>query len=169
MIDSLQAQRVAAARNNTLVVASERVALWLDRSVGSPQPTTTPATPDTTGALHTRSFQGADFVVLPTAQPSLDRVFDSFPPFRSGGVIADLDNQLWILPATSRQSKAGELVYDVVSTKGELVRRVRIPLGRFVVGFGRGGVVYLAVGNLTNGFSVERSTLPMFRVDHGRR
>ena len=58
--------------------------------------------------------------------------------------------------SASAQSIAGELVYDVVNRKGELFQRVRMPVGRSIVGFGKGGVLYLANGNLTNGFVLER-------------
>lgn len=36
------------------------------------------------------------------------------------------------------------LVYDVVNRKGELVHRVQLPAGRQIVGFGKGGVIYVA-------------------------
>jgi len=43
--------------------------------------------------------------------------------------------------------------------KWDLFERVRIPLGRLIVGFRRGGVVYVVSGNRAEGFTVERSTL----------
>ena len=52
-----------------------------------------------------------------------------------------------------------KLVYDVVNPKGDF-RRVRIPLGRSIAGFGKGGVVYLQSGDFANGFYLERSRLP---------
>jgi hypothetical protein len=78
------------------------------------------------------------------------------PPIRVGSVRADQDNNVWILPSTSSRSINGELVYDVVNRKGELFQRVRLPVGRSIVGFGKGGVLYLANGNLTTGFALER-------------
>jgi hypothetical protein len=90
----------------------------------------------------------------------LNQIADYYPPIRLGATIPDLDGHLWILPTTSTQSKRGELVYDVVNTKGELFRRVRAPLGRLVVGFGKGGIVYLTSGDRTNGFYLERTKLP---------
>jgi hypothetical protein len=48
-----------------------------------------------------------------------------------------------VLPTTSAQSKGGELVYDIVNRKGELTQRVRLPEGRSIAGFGKGGTVYL--------------------------
>jgi hypothetical protein len=85
---------------------------------------------------------------------------DYYPAIRKGAAMADLDNHLWILPTTSAQSRNGELVYDVVNTKGELFERVRIPAGRLVAGFGKDGVVYLLAGDKTAGFYLERTKLP---------
>jgi hypothetical protein len=84
---------------------------------------------------------------------------DYYPPFRIGSVRADLDGNVWILPTTTAQSLAGELVYDVVNLRGELFQRVRVPAGRSIAGFARGGVVYLMNGDLTNGFVLERTRI----------
>jgi len=91
--------------------------------------------------------------------PKLEEMFDFSPPIRRGALTPDLDGNLWILPSSSAQSKTGELVYDVVNVKGDFYR-VRVPLGRSVIGFGKGGVVYLLSGDKTNGFYLERTTLP---------
>ena len=92
-------------------------------------------------------------VVAPTDIP------DYYPAIREGAAMADLDNRLWVLPTTSSRSRRGELVYDVVSAKGELVQRVRLPMGRFIAGFGRNGVVYMLVGSKAAGFHLERTRL----------
>ncbi|MBC8089455.1 MAG: hypothetical protein H7Z40_19495 [Phycisphaerae bacterium] len=68
---------------------------------------------------------------------------DYWPPLRQGAVKADADGNIWILPTTSAQSSNGELVYDVVNNEGVMTHRVRVPLGRSIAGFGKGGVVYL--------------------------
>ena len=86
---------------------------------------------------------------------------DYAPPIRMNTTIADLDDNVWILPRTSTLSRRGELVYDVVNAKGELFQRVRLPLGRAVAGFGKGGVVYLTSGDMKNGYYLERTTLPV--------
>jgi hypothetical protein len=88
---------------------------------------------------------------------------DYWPPIRQGAVQADRDNHLWILPTTSAQSKKGELIYDVVNTKGELVERVRAPVGRSIIGFGPHGVVYTQAGDRTKGFTLERTRLPAIK------
>jgi len=87
----------------------------------------------------------------------LKEIPDYYPAIRAGATKADLDGNLWILPTTSAQSKAGELVYDVVNNKGELFQRVRLPVGRSIAGFGHKGVVYLMYRDGTNGWLLERT------------
>ena len=87
----------------------------------------------------------------------IDSFPDYYPAVRPNAARGDRDGNLWILPSTSAQSIAGELVYDVVNRKGELAYRVRAPLGRSIAGFGPGGIVYLLSGDLTNGFRLERA------------
>jgi hypothetical protein len=84
---------------------------------------------------------------------------DYYPPVRQNSAMADLDGNLWILPTTSAQSQRGELVYDVVNPKKGLFQRVRMPVGRSIAGFGKGGVLYLQSGDMTNGFHLERVKL----------
>ncbi len=69
---------------------------------------------------------------------------DYKPPFFNGNVRADGDGNIWVLTIPTR-GIAGGPVYDVINAKGELVDRVQVPAGRTVIGFGSGGVVYLAV------------------------
>jgi len=90
----------------------------------------------------------------------LGEIADYYPALRPGSVMADLDGNLWILPTTSKQSQHGELVYDVVNTKGEVFERVRLPVGRLVAGFGKGGIVYMTSGDTKGGFILERTRLP---------
>ena len=96
---------------------------------------------------------------METVYAALSDIVDYYPPIRPGAVRADGDGNLWILPTTSAQSLKGELVYDVVNQKGGLIYRVRIPADRSIAGFGRGGVVYLMSGSLTNGFQIERTVI----------
>jgi hypothetical protein len=95
------------------------------------------------------SIQRMEFVPL-------SEIPDYYPPIRERSSMADLDGNLWILPTTSAQSQQGELVYDVVNPKRGLFQRVRMPLGRSIVGFGKGGVIYLQSGDRANGFYLER-------------
>jgi hypothetical protein len=68
---------------------------------------------------------------------------DYKPPFFAGSVRADADGNLWIRTIPTKAIPGGP-VYDVVNRQGGLVDRVQIPSGRTIVGFGAGGVVYLA-------------------------
>lgn len=94
---------------------------------------------------------------------ALDAMPGFWPSIRAGAAKADLDNNLWILPTTTAQSKSGELVYDVVNSRGALFQRVRLPLGRAIAGFGRDGVVFLSVKDSTvqgpNGFRLEKTRI----------
>ena len=89
----------------------------------------------------------------------LNEIADYYPAIRSGAAKADLDGNLWILPTTSAQAKAGELIYDVVNNRGELFQRVRLPVGRSIAGFGRSGVVYLMYREGTTGWYLERTKI----------
>lgn len=73
----------------------------------------------------------------------LNQVADYVPPIRQGSVKADADNNLWILPTTTAQGGTGVLL-DVVNQKGELFQRVRLPANTLPLGFGKGGIIYLA-------------------------
>jgi hypothetical protein len=107
---------------------------------------------------------GPPMLVRPPMPPLADLyrvnpIPDYAPPMRVSATMPDLDGNVWILPRVSSRSQNGELVYDVVNGKGELFERVRLPLGRAIVGFGAGGVVYLTAGDITNGYYLERTTL----------
>jgi hypothetical protein len=75
-------------------------------------------------------------MILPSELP------DYKPAFAPGSTRADADGNLWI--RTSQHVNAIP-VYNVVNRKGELIDRVQLPQNRVLVGFGPGGVVYLAV------------------------
>ena len=86
-----------------------------------------------------------------------DSMLDYVPPTRPGALKADRDNNLWILPTTTRSAVGGGLLYDVVNTQGELFERVQLPAGWTIAGFGRGGVIYLSSGDRTKGFMLEKT------------
>jgi hypothetical protein len=67
---------------------------------------------------------------------------DYKPAFQPGSTRADADGNLWI--RTSQNVNAIP-VYNVINRRGELIDRVQLPKNRVLVGFGPGGVVYLAV------------------------
>jgi hypothetical protein len=88
------------------------------------------------------------------------QIGDYIPPLRYNGVLPDADGNLWIVPSTSTLSKHGELVYDVINPTVGLFERVRIPEGRSIAGFGRGGVIFLVAGDRKSGYTLERTRLP---------
>jgi hypothetical protein len=67
---------------------------------------------------------------------------DYKPPFAPGSTRADADGNLWV---RTSQNVDARPVYNVINRKGELIDRVQLPANRILVGFGPGGVVYLAV------------------------
>lgn len=89
----------------------------------------------------------------------LSEIPDYFPPIHRNAALADLDGNLWVLTTTTAQSLHGELVYDVLSPARGLYERVRMPVGRSIAGFGKGGVVYLQSGDRAAGFTLERVKL----------
>lgn len=99
----------------------------------------------------------AQFPLIPYEFVPLGEMPSYYPPLRMGFTTGDADGNLWILPTTSAQSKQGELVYDVVSGKGVLIERVRLPVGRLIAGFGRGGVVYLSYRDKDGAWHLERT------------
>jgi hypothetical protein len=78
---------------------------------------------------------------------------------RSGGVLADPNGNVWILPNTSAHSRKNGLVYDVANRKGEISERVEVPAGCFIAGFGRGSVVYLLCDANADGLVLERARI----------
>jgi hypothetical protein len=68
---------------------------------------------------------------------------DYRPVITAGSAKADIDGNVWIRTSATRAGAIAGPIYDVVNRKGELVDRVQIPSGRLIVGFGRGGVVYM--------------------------
>lgn len=89
----------------------------------------------------------------------LNEIPDYYPPIHRNAAIADLDGNVWVLTTTTAQSQHGELIYDVLNPAKGLFERVRMPVGRSIAGFGKGGVVYLQSGDRVNGFTLERVKL----------
>jgi hypothetical protein len=69
---------------------------------------------------------------------------DFRPPFAQNAVRSDMDGNLWVRTTPMRPVPGGP-VYDIINRDGLLVDRLQIPPGYGLVGFGRGGVVYLSV------------------------
>jgi hypothetical protein len=83
---------------------------------------------------------GGPLPPLVMVQPS--ELPDYKPAFVPGSTRADTDGNLWI---RTSQNVSARPVYDIINRKGELIDRVQLPANRVLVGFGSGGVVYLAV------------------------
>ncbi|HEY4133463.1 MAG TPA: hypothetical protein VGM50_22785 [Gemmatimonadaceae bacterium] len=163
-IDSSRSQFLSSVRNTTFLLSVTDQINW--RRELADVPGKLPANvqrvridADTSGGMYVRGVSDP-VMILPSSPLTVDDVFDYYAPLRAGSVLADLNDRVWILPTRSNLSKAGELVYDVVSDKGGVVENVRAPLGRYIVGFGRDGTVYLASGSINGGFTLERTTLP---------
>jgi hypothetical protein len=88
-------------------------------------------------------------VVSPSELP------DYQPPFFATSTRADADGNLWVLTIPTKPQPAGS-AYDVINGKGEVTERVLIPEGRTILGFGPGGVVYLAKRDGTS-TTIERA------------
>ncbi len=69
---------------------------------------------------------------------------DYQPAFFATSAKPDEDGNIWIRTIPTKP-QAGGPVYDVINTEGAVVDRVQIPENRTIVGFGAGGVVYLAL------------------------
>ncbi len=72
----------------------------------------------------------------------VNEMSDYAPPFAPGAARGDAEGNLWV--RTTRGINGGA-IYDVINTRGELVKRVQVPPGRVIAGFGLGGIVYMGV------------------------
>ena len=98
---------------------------------------------------------GAAPADLPPGEfPSASELPDYRPPFTLNSAKPDADDHLWIR-TTHREASAGS-VYDVVSREGKVIDRVQLQPGRSILGFGKGGIVYV-VARDDSGAWIERS------------
>lgn len=81
---------------------------------------------------------------------------DYRPAFGQGSARADEDGNLWVRTSAIRAGAVGGLIYDVINGQGALVDRVQIPAGRTIVGFGKGGIVYMVARDKTGAW-IERT------------
>ena len=84
-----------------------------------------------------------------------------YPSISSSTARADRVGNVWILPRASDHSRKGELVYDLVNPSLSLFVRVRLPLGRSVIGFGANGAVYLVSRNSDGRWVLARATVDL--------
>jgi hypothetical protein len=68
---------------------------------------------------------------------------DYRPVFSQGAARADLDGNLWVRTSATRNGAIAGPIYDVINRKGEIVDRLQVPSGRVIVGFAKGGIVYM--------------------------
>jgi hypothetical protein len=82
--------------------------------------------------------------IIPTITfAPLSEMADYPSPMVRGSVKPDEDGNLWVLPTASSLARGG-LLYDVINKQYGLHERVQLPADYMLVGFGKGGVVYLA-------------------------
>jgi hypothetical protein len=96
---------------------------------------------------------GATFGNVSFVAPS--ELPDYRPAFGSGAARGDADGNLWIRTTATRAGSPGS-IYDVVNRRGELIDRVQLPAARQIVGFGKGGVVYMLARD-DSGSWIERT------------
>ena len=89
--------------------------------------------------------------------PSASDLPDYMPPFANSSARPDADAHLWVR-TTTPGSSPGNVVYDVINNKGELTDRVDVPRGMTIVGFGRGGIVFLTKRD-GDGLHLVRATI----------
>jgi hypothetical protein len=94
---------------------------------------------------------------MPVPTLSASDLPDYMPPFTASSARPDADGNLWIRTTTAGAA-AGNIVYDVINSSGVLVDRVDVPKGMSIVGFGKGGIVYLTQRD-TNGARLLRATV----------
>lgn len=83
------------------------------------------------------------FTIPTLPAPAIADIPDYMPPFTATSARPDADANLWIRTTTAG-AEAGNVVYDVINSQGVLVDRVDVPKGMTIVGFGKGGIVYLS-------------------------
>jgi hypothetical protein len=88
------------------------------------------------GVMIMRTPQGSQSMRIP--RPNVDEQDwpDAKPPFEAQGVLATPEGEIWIRVSQPAGAKAA--VYDVVDATGRLVKHVKLPDGRRLVGFGKG-------------------------------
>jgi len=108
--------------------------------------------------------RGASVSGGPAGGPSIQFVSpselpDYRPAFGTGAARADADGNLWVRTSATRASSvAAGPIYDVINRKGEVIDRLQVPAGRSIIGFGKGGVVYM-VARDEKGMWVERTKI----------
>jgi hypothetical protein len=96
------------------------------------------------GAAASSALGGPGGLTLPSQPaPVAADLPDYMPAFTQTSARPDADGNLWIR-TTTPGVEPGHVVYDVINNQGNLVDRVDVPNGMTIIGFGRGGAVYLS-------------------------
>jgi hypothetical protein len=85
----------------------------------------------------------AAFTIPSLPAPAIADIPDYMPAFTQTSARSDADGNLWIR-TTAPGAEEGNVVYDVVNGQGVLTDRVDVPKAMTIIGFGKGGVVYLS-------------------------
>jgi hypothetical protein len=99
------------------------------------------ATVSTTGGGSRSSAEEANDP--PADYVAADELPDYQPAFAVGSLRADQDNRLWVRTIPP-QPLSGGAIYDVLNAHGALIEHVQVPRNSAIVGFGSGGIIYLA-------------------------
>lgn len=105
-----------------------------------------------------RGAEGAMTTMPPLNFVAPSELPDYRPAIFAGSSRADLDGNLWIRTSATRKGAVSGPIYDVVNRKGELVDRIQIPSGRTIIGFGKGGVVFMLARD-DKGAWIERTSI----------
>ena len=97
---------------------------------------------------------GAQMPALTMVAPS--ELPDYKPVFGPNSVRADADGRLWV--RTIPTKPVNGVVYEVIDRSGKLVDRVLVPSTSVIVGFGKGGIVYMGTRDQA-GIHVQRTRL----------
>jgi hypothetical protein len=109
------------------------------------------------GSTARRGAETALSAMPPLAFVAPSELPDYRPAITAGSAKPDLDGNVWIRTSATRKGAVAGPIYDVVNRKGELVDRVQIPAGRQIIGFGKGGVVFMLARD-DKGAWIERTT-----------
>jgi hypothetical protein len=86
---------------------------------------------------------GNQVSIPPMSFVSLNEMPDYRPAFSQGAAKGDADGNLWVRTSATRAGAIAGPIYDVINAKGEVIDRVQVPSGRQIIGFGKGGIVYM--------------------------
>lgn len=152
---ALQAEAVAKGGNEyALAVVFNAWSAASQSTGGVPTAVEAPPAPAPPGSAARAAARQVSMNVVP---PRPNDIPDYFPSVRPGTARSDREGNVWLAPNTSTSSRQGELIYDVVSRAGKLVERVRVPVGRSIIGFGNSGAIYLISREQDGRWHLERA------------